>query len=115
MHIAVFPSGTGGSESNIKLINQHLRFSRDNVTLAWGVFDTLTRCNLSPNNGSYTLSISDCNPQDVSSQYNVSNTMTTIPTEGLAGMYLNISTYPDADITIYLRFQIKSGGKVDLK
>jgi hypothetical protein len=100
-----------GSESIvIQLTHQHLHFTRDNVTLAWNVFDKDAGIDLSRPNSQYSLDISDCNPWNVSTNYSVNDTMIIVPSRGLdSKSFINI-TLPLQGLSIDERFRIKHGG-----
>ena len=100
-----------GSESAvIQLTHQYLHFARDNVTLAWRVFDRDTDTDLSQPNSEYSLSISDCDPQNVSNNYIVNDTVITVSSYGLDNnTFMNI-TLPSQGLSIDERFRIKHGG-----
>ena len=104
------PIQVGPESTVIQLTHQHLHFTRDNVTLAWRVFDRDTDTDLSQPNSEYSLSISDCDPQNISNNYIVNDTEITVSSHGLDNnTFMNI-TLPSQDLSIDERFRIKHGG-----
>ena len=101
-------SGTGSTV--IQLTHQHLHFAQDNVTLAWSLFDKDTGSDLSQPSFQYFLDISDCNPQNVSTNYSVNDKMFVVSSHRLdRNSFINIML-PSQSLSIDERFRIKHGG-----
>ena len=94
----------------IQLTHQHLHFARDNVTLAWSLFDKVAGIDLSQPSFQYSLDISDCNPQNVSTNYSINDKTVVVSLQGLdSNSFMNI-TLPSQGLSIDERFRIKHGG-----
>lgn len=95
------------------MIHQHVQFSQDNITLAWGVFDVEGEQKLQTSSSQYTVNISnDCNPNNVSASYSTNNTRINITVAPLLNnrSYINIA-FPAYATSIVDQLKIKPGGK----
>ena len=105
------PSSSGSGSIVIQLTHQHLHFARDNITLAWSLFDKDAGIDISQPNFEYSLDISDCNPQNLSGNFSVNDKMFVVSSQGLdSNSYINV-TLPSQSLSIDERFRIKRGGK----
>ena len=97
------------TEVSIQLIHQQLHFSKENLTIAWGVYNKVYDEMITAASP-FILELSDCNPQNTSEAFEINETSFI-----LLFSELNINTFfnitSSDGITIEDRFRIMPGGK----